>query len=132
MKDEGRIVRTFLRRSRIIAVAFVSSFIVLPSSFLLADSIFVGNLETKNVTFKEVRGDTLIYEVNSRSSERQEARISRLVVATEAPLTAAEEAYSLEKWDAAVDGYLKVIRTTNKPWIKDWSAIRLLKAGTKS
>jgi TolA-binding protein len=36
------------------------------------------------------------------------------------------------KWDQAVDGYQKTIRTTQKPWVKQWASMRLIDAGNKS
>ncbi len=116
----------------LIGLALFLSFILHPSSFLRADSVFIQTLEVKNVTIRELKGDTLSYEVNGRMTERPVARISRIIVTSEAPLNAAEEAFATEKWDVAVDGYQKVIRTTAKPWVKDWAMMRLIDAANKS
>jgi tetratricopeptide (TPR) repeat protein len=97
-----------------------------------ADSVFDGTLEIKDVTIKELKGDTLVFDINGRASERPVARIKRLIVLAEPPLTAAEEAYASEKWDQAVDGYQKTIRTATKQWVKDWASMRLIEAAGKS
>lgn len=131
MNDELKNLRSKSRWSAI-GWLLISSFILLPSSLVLADSFFVGSLETKNVVIKELKDGNLIYEINGRQNEREAARISRLVVTNETPLNTAEEAYSLAKWDEAVDGYQKVLRTTNKPWAKDWAAMRLIESANKT
>ena len=97
-----------------------------------ADSVFIGNLERKNATIKQLKGDTLVYEINDRMNEAQAGKVSRIVVNNEAPLNSAEEAYAVGKWDEAVDAYQKTIRTATKPWVKDWAALRLVEAANKS
>lgn len=106
--------------------------VVLATQIARADSFFVSNLETKNVIIKDYKGDNLVYEVNARISERPAGRIGRIIVNNEATLNAAEEAFSTDKWDKAVDDYQRVIRTASKPWIKDWAAMRLVEAANKS
>src|SRR5258706_1588950 len=56
----------------------------------------------------------------------------KLTVTYEPTLIGAEEAFAAGKWADAVDGYQKVLRTGAKPWLKDFAAVRLLKAGEKS
>jgi tetratricopeptide (TPR) repeat protein len=41
---------------------------------------------------------------------------------------AAETAYQAKQWPAAADGFAQVISSTDKPWLKDWIAPRLLDA----
>ncbi|HVT87334.1 MAG TPA: tetratricopeptide repeat protein [Tepidisphaeraceae bacterium] len=131
MKDESH--KLLLARSILIAaLGLFSSFIIHPTSFLHADSIFVGTLERKNAIIKELRGESLFYDYSGRTSEVPAARVTRLIVDNEPPLNIAEESFATEKWDAAVDGYQKTIRTTSKPWIKDWAAMRLIAAANKS
>jgi tetratricopeptide (TPR) repeat protein len=101
-------------------------------SIAKADSIFVGSLERKDVTIRDIKGDTLIFDINGRQTETQASKVTRLTVTSEPPLNAAEEAYAAGKWDQAVDGYQKTLRTTQKPWVKEWAATRLIDAGNKS
>src|SRR6185295_18904207 len=102
-------------------------------SFARADSVFVGSLERKNAVIKEIRDDNLIFEISQREAEPVPlARVTKLVVTNEPALNAAEEAFAAGKFDQAVDGYQKTLRSTNKPWLKDWSAMRLIEAANKT
>ncbi|HMB95304.1 MAG TPA: hypothetical protein VKK61_04625 [Tepidisphaeraceae bacterium] len=98
----------------------------------MADSVFVGTLERPNALIKSIDGDSLVFDINDKTSEIPIAKISRIVVESDPPLNVAEEAYATGDWDAAVDAYQKAIRTTAKPWVKDWSARRLIDAANKS
>ena len=100
-----------------------------------ADSIFVGTLERPNVTINELRGDQLVFEINDRPAEPVPvARVTKLIVTSDPTFTAAEEAYAGGKFDVAVDGYQKSLRGAGagKPWIKDWSAMRLIDAANRT
>lgn len=97
-----------------------------------ADSIFAGNLETQNVTIKEVKGDSLVYEISGRVSEKPVDRITRVIATNETPLNAAETDFAAQKWNQAVDGYQRAIRTSTKQWVKDWAALRLVSAASQS
>jgi TolA-binding protein len=97
-----------------------------------ADSIFVGTLERKDVVIRDLKGDSLFFEINGRQSDTEASKVTRLVVTSEPPLTAAEEAFAAGKWDQAVDGYLRALRTSQKPWVKEWSSRRLIESGNKS
>jgi TolA-binding protein len=130
MKDE---IQNFARAGRRLFVAAIfSSFILLPSSFVFADSIFVGTLERANVTIRDFKGATLQFDIAGRPSETDATRISKLVIPSEPQLTAAEQAFATEKWDEAVDAYQRLLRTAAKPWVKDWSGFRLAIAAGKS
>jgi tetratricopeptide (TPR) repeat protein len=131
MKNEAQNHRRSSRR-RLVGWVLSSFFILHPSSFLLADSVFVGTLERKNAIIRELKGDTLVFELSGRLSEAPAAKITRLVVQGEEPLNKAEDAYASGKWEEAVDGYQKTIRTTGKQWVKDWAALRLIEAANKT
>lgn len=120
--------RLFLSR---IVLCFGIGIGLLVVSSANADSIFVGTLERKNVTIKELKGDSLIFDFNGRTTEQQASKITRVVVTAEPVLTAAEEAYATSKWDDAVDNYQKAQRSA-KPWVKDWASLRLIDAASKS
>jgi TolA-binding protein len=107
-------------------------FVFLATTHASADSVFVGTLERPDATIQSLNGDSLTFEINDRVSEIPIAKISRIVVDSDPPLTAAEEAYSVSNWDEAVDDYQKAIRTTAKPWVKQWSAMRLIDAANKT
>jgi TolA-binding protein len=118
-------------RSRRVLVLGIAWAIAIATISVRADSIFVGNLERKNATIKELKGDMLVFDFNGRTTEQQAAKISRLVVPSETALTAAEEAYATQRWDDAVDNYQKAQKSA-KQWVKDWSGMRLIDAAAKS
>jgi TolA-binding protein len=113
-------------------VPTILSAVLLVPSLALADAVYIKGTPRNDAVIRELRGDTLVFEFNGRPIEAPVASITRLVVNGEGPLTEAEDAYALGKWDEAVDNYLKTIRTTTKQWIKDWSAMRLVDAANKS
>ncbi|HWP41022.1 MAG TPA: hypothetical protein VNL70_08850 [Tepidisphaeraceae bacterium] len=98
----------------------------------LADSLFVGSLERKNVLIRDLKQGMLVYEINGRASEIEAGKVTQLAVNSEPALTAAEQAYVAAQWDQAVDGYQKSIRTTSKPWVKSWAAQRLIDAANRT
>ncbi|WP_428939232.1 tetratricopeptide repeat protein [Fontivita pretiosa] len=98
----------------------------------LADSLFVGSLERKNVLIRDLKDGMVVYEINGRASEIEAGKVTRLLVSGEPALTAAEQAYAAAEWDQAVDGYQKAIRTTSKPWVKSWAAQRLIDAANRT
>src|SRR5947209_3915237 len=101
--------------------------------FVLADDINAGGLPIKNVTIEKVEGDRLYYKTQSgTASDKQINDRMKLMVSDEPNLIPAEDAFAAGKWADAVDGYQKVLRTGAKPWLKDFAALRLLKAGEKS
>ena len=78
--------------------------------------------------------DELIFfkSISGNESSRQLAQVLRIALDDEPALNAAEEAYADEKWDAAVDGYQKTLKSTGKAWLKDWVGLRLLESASKS
>src|SRR5450432_1934696 len=101
-------------------------------NFSRADSVFVGTLERKDATIKTLKSDALVFEINDKVSEIPISKISRIIVSSDPPVTSAEEEYASREWDSTVDYYQKAIRTTNKQWVKDWSAMRLIYAAGKT
>lgn len=101
--------------------------------FARADEINNKGLVTKNVTIDKIEGDKLIYKTQSGApGERTITDAMRLTITDEPNLVPAEDAFSAGKWADAVDAYQKVLRSSPKAWLKDYAAIRLLKAGEKS
>ena len=58
--------------------------------------------------------------------------VVRMQIDGETALNSAETALTEKRWDDAVDGYNRVVQSTNKPWLKDWATTRLMIAGEKS
>ena len=112
-----------------------------------ADEINSGGLPTKNVTIEKVEtgvliaevkgekvfGDRLVYKIQSGAPGEKIINDKLRITANDEPnLTAAEDAFANGKWSDAVDAFQKTLRASSKPWLKDYSALRLLKAGEKS
>lgn len=114
---------------RLAAVALTG----LIAGFARADDINNKGLVTKNVTIDKVDGDRLYYKTQAGvPGDRLITDAMKLTITDEPNLVPAEDAYQAGKWADAVDAYQKVLRATSKGWLKDYSALRLLKAGEKS
>ena len=61
-----------------------------------------------------------------RESDRPLDQVVQIAIDDEPALNAAELARVGEKWEAAVDGYLKAIKSTKRDWLKDYIAKRLV------
>ncbi len=102
-----------------------------------ADEIVVssgGNpLPVPNIKILRVAGTKLFYRSNTSGNEgsRELDQIQKIKVDDEPNLTAAEEAYLAKQWPAAMDGYQKALRSSEKAWVKDRSASRLIDVGDK-
>jgi hypothetical protein len=119
-------------RSRVSRVAAVLA-AALFTFHTVADDLNFGGLPVKNVTIKKIDGDKLIYTTQAGApGEKVINEKLRITVTDEPNLVPAEEAFAAGKWADAVDGYQKLLRASAKPWLKDYSALRLLKAGEKS
>lgn len=111
-------------------VAWLASIVV--ASIASADTIYQGSLPTPGAKITRIDGEQLVYEINGREAGKDVAKVTKINVSSEGPLNAAEDAFASGNWDDAVDAYQKTIQTASKPWIKDWSARRLLDAAQKS
>src|SRR3954467_3888746 len=113
-----------MRPKRTLSLAFASMLLV--GSVALADTVFIGTLAYKDVKIKGCRGDELHFLTSGNEAHKPIKDVTRIQLADEPALSAAEEAYAAKTWDKAVDGYLKTLKSSNKDWLKDWSAQRLL------
>jgi TolA-binding protein len=113
-----------MRRTRTLSLALVSMLLV--GSVAMADTVFIGTLAYKDVKIKGVKGDELLFLTSGNEAHKPIKDVTRIQLADEPALSAAEEAYAGKQWDKAADGYLKTLKSSNKDWLKDWSAQRLL------
>ena len=67
-----------------------------------------------------------------RESSRDASQVVRIAIDDEPTLNAGEEAFIAGTWDVATDNYLKTIKSTQRDWLKDWVARRLLTAAEKA
>lgn len=99
----------------------------------IADSIFVGTLERKDVKVQNFRNGAIEFTIAGRAVEPVAAdRISRLVLDDDAPFTSAEQAFAEGKFAAAADAYQAVFKSTSRPWAKDWILPRQLEAANEA
>src|SRR5688500_9900760 len=115
---------------------------------VLADDVYVksgakgAELPLKNITIKQVKDGKLYFNINQRESNRDIEDVSRLELTGEAAFNAAARAFSeagnLEgersraKYAEAVTGYQTTLGSTNKPWLKEFVAARLVVAAPRS
>jgi tetratricopeptide (TPR) repeat protein len=114
-----------------------------------ADDVYVrsgkeaAELPFKNVTIIRVKDGELYFAINIRETHRPIGEISRIEIAGETQFNAAEKAFSeahvardeaaaKPKFSEAVSGYQATIGSTNKPWLKEYAAIRMQTAAPKS
>ena len=104
-----------------------------------ADTIYISSTGTgsgvpsPNAKIQNIVDGQVVYTAFSGGEVTKPLdQITRIEVDGEPVLNAAEQAFAAEKWDDAVDGYLKVSSSTNKPWLKDWATLRLIAAAQKS
>jgi tetratricopeptide (TPR) repeat protein len=107
----------------------------LPSAH--ADELWVGSggsgaINIKAAKITRVEGGHVFFTASGKETSRELAKVQKILVDGEAALNAAEEAYGAGNWSAAVDGYQRTIRSTTKPWLKDWATVRLIDAANKS
>src|SRR4051812_15681930 len=125
-------------RGNAVAILYLlSSILVLPPA-TRADTLWVGSgggtgaIQIANAKITRVEKDQIYFLTSGREASRELGKVQRLNVDNEPALNAAEDAFAIGKFEQAVDLYQTVVRATNKPWIKDFSAARLLEAGNKS
>jgi hypothetical protein len=103
----------------------------------------VAELPFKNITVRQVKDGELYFMINTRETHRPIGEISRLELNGETQFNAAEKAFSeaqvskdeaakKAKYAEAVTGYTATIGSTNKPWLKDYAALRMQIAAPRS
>jgi tetratricopeptide (TPR) repeat protein len=98
-----------------------------------ADSINAGGLVTSNITIDRIDGNTVYYKTQSGTSNSKTISDKLKISITDEPsLSTAEDAYGAGQWAEATDGYLQTLKSTNKPWLKDYAALRLMAAADKA
>jgi hypothetical protein len=114
-----------------------------------ADDVYVrsgkeaAELALKNITVRQVKDGELYFMINTRETHRPVGEISRLELTGETQFNTAEKAFSearvtkdeaaaKAKYAEAVTGYTATIGATNKPWLKDYAALRMQIAAPRS
>jgi tetratricopeptide (TPR) repeat protein len=113
-----------------------------------ADNVYLksgpqaAELELKNVTFTRVKDGEIYYQVGTREAHRAVGE-TRLDLTGETKFNAAEKAFfsalankdeaaAKTQFADAAGAYSETAGSTNKPWLKDFIALRMQVAGPKS
>lgn len=103
------------------------------SSRAIADSIFVGTLERKDVKVESFRNGAIEFTIAGRAIEPvSAAHISRLVLDDDKAFSNADQSFAEGKYAAAADGYQAVLKASGRPWLKDWILPRQLQAANQA
>jgi TolA-binding protein len=134
------------RTRTLIATALL---LLLAPAAALADDVYVrsgkeaAELPLKNVTIRNVKDGELYFMINNRESHRPLTEISRLDLTGESQFNAAEKSFAdarnakdetaaRPRFSDAVSGYTSTLGSTNKPWLKDYVALRMQVAAPRS
>lgn len=105
---------------------------IFPATAALADSLIVKGIEYHDVKISNIKGDD-VYFTTSTGNETHKplGDVTKITVDGEAAFNNAEAASAVKDYDKAVDGYDKTVRATNKGWLKELAAARLLESANK-
>lgn len=113
--------------------------LLLTASAAHADSIRVvsgsgggGALELAGVRILRIESGRLFFRSAGAESSRDLAQIQRIALDDEPALNTAEAAFVAADYDAAIDEYLRVARSTAKPWLRQWASLRLMTAAQRA
>ncbi|MCS7034755.1 MAG: tetratricopeptide repeat protein [Phycisphaerae bacterium] len=85
-----------------------------------------------NVRITRVEAGALFFLVAGNETSRELSRVARISVDDEPVLNQAEEAFAAGNFDAAVDAYERVSRSSARAWVREWSTNRLVEASNRS
>jgi len=124
-----------MKRLRLFVVAIA---IQASSTFAPADTLWIrsgdtgGGVPRENVKVQKVEKEQIFYLANGNPAQTPLANVVRMRLDDEPALSAAEDAYFAGKFDQAADTYTKALRASNKPWVRDRSAVRLIESANKT
>ena len=124
---------------RLSQLALAAAVALSGASAALADTVWTKASPTANpfkregVRIQSVENGELVFKVVS--SDRQDrkplAEVWQIKLDNDAALSAAEEAFATEKWDAAASGYQKVLDASRVEWIRYRATMRLMDSAAK-
>jgi TolA-binding protein len=123
---------------RCVVVLTAASVALFAGTTARADKLWVSSssgsavLEIANVKIAQI-DDTAATFTNpgGRDATRDAKQVVQIAIDDEPVFSAADEAFAKEKWEPAVDGYVKAIKSTKRDWLKDYIAKRLVVAAGK-
>lgn len=86
-----------------------------------------------NVQIIGIRDGELVYiNPTGRETTKTLDDVRRLEIDSEPQFSQAEAAYDAADWDKATAGYERTIKTSNKPWLKQYAGLKLFETANKS
>jgi TolA-binding protein len=117
----------------VLAVMMVASNALSRADTIRLRSGETGSIEYAGAKIVGIENGQLLYRTrDGRDNVKELDRVDRIEVDDEPALIDAENAFLSDSFDKAVDGYQKVIRSTNKPWLTQWASRRLQAAAQKT
>lgn len=125
--------RLVMTRGTIIGAILLSCAALVRADSLLVSSGGGNPVPFNNVKVDRVEAGKIIFRTTTgNETSRELSQVVQMTLDDEPAFSAAEGAYAKGEWDAATDGYQKTVRSTDKPWLKDFCSIRLIDAASKS
>src|SRR5690606_13602860 len=99
----------------------------------LADAIHRPAGTLNNIRVLGIEGSQIQFINPAGAQARQDLdRITRLELDNEHAFNEAEVAFTEGKWDAAITGYERTLRSTNKDWLRQYVGLRLFNTAEKA
>src|SRR3954447_6539080 len=117
---------------------FVALLVALGSLSARADTVWLrsGNtaLERGNVKIERIENNQLFFRASQsdRVTEKALEDVLRIQADGEPMLNAGEEAFAAGDWDKAAANYQRAATMSNRQWVKDRAALRLVASAEKS
>src|ERR1700722_19779735 len=100
---------------------------------LNADSLTLSDgLVYDPIRIDRVADGKIYFHINDELRDKPVADVVTFKLDDEPDFSAADSAYQQKQWSAAADGYSRAIAATDKDWLKDFIAPRLLTAGNQT
>jgi tetratricopeptide (TPR) repeat protein len=114
------------------AVMAAATLLGLAGGGVRGDSLTSNNMMYADVRVTAVKDGEVYYVIRGNEVHKPIAQVQKIILSDEAAFNAAEDAFAAKQWDPATEGYEKTLRTTQKPWLKDWVALRLLESASQA
>lgn len=103
-----------------------------PAGALRADSITFGQVPYEGVHVDRIEGGEIYFLLDGEAKDRPLSDVTTMTLDDQPQFNTAENAYQQKQWDAAAVGYSRAMGATDKDWLKDFIAPRLLDAANQS
>jgi hypothetical protein len=111
---------------------FAPLLLLLTTPRLLADTVRTAKQDYPNCRIVGVETGSLVYEIAGQRQSQPLADVSGILVDAEPSLSAAEDLLAKQDWDRALTQFDRAARSSNQPWVRDWSNRRTVEAAQKA